>query len=875
MNIARRLLRWLIVAPVCVAGCAGLRLPAIDPSGQRIFLPAPASTTIDPGVAAGWQPAFQAPPAPPPDGYCGPLVPYNDQNPALMAGPWGGGLSPYPPAAGPPPAPAPTSPYLEGAATQTDGHLARLNVNPHRVIAPVGREVMLQAGLCGIDGYFVTRQPIEWTLTPDSVGSIIEVDQNNKSIWRQFWNLPPSKTSGQYAVGLTSSFAQSLPRGNPDPSDDVYLEAGRTWISLSSDTEGATHVLAVAPTAAGWNERRDAATVYWVDGQWTLPPPVVASSGGGLLQTRVTRATNDLPVEGWRVRYEIVGGTPAAFDGVGGQATEVVTNGDGVAAVQIVPLGGDAGTTQVQVQVIRVGTSAGDLPRLVVGQGATSVTWTDRQMTTEIPPALRTVPPPEPSPELTVRLDGPATAELGATVSYQATVTNVGRATINRVELTNQVPRELDYLRASPDAGLFGDAVRWQLDPILPGQSRSVTLEYRVLAGGSIRNCVQAISGAARGEDCVVTDVSSQTLSLQLRGPDRMSVPVNERVDYEILVTNTGLRDVSGVTIEVRFDPGLQHAKGASPVVSPSVSIPAGTTQRFPIRFTVAAPGRHCHEVMVRGPEGAPLQQSACIEGVAAAPPAEPPSLQVEWNGPAQLDVGRESGQFALLVTNNGQVRLTDVIVRVTFDPEISASGTRPQAVADAENSLFWTLPVLEAGQQQTLELKCDVRSGRERSCLSVLAGSHEGARADARTCVDIRGGSNPSAVSGGTTAPPAGATLRLRIQRQPAGIGLPTGQIAYRIEVSNADRRNHSDVVLNVRVPDGAEFVRARTPPGAEAQEVSTDRTEVTFRPLLSLRAGEPVTFDIVVRQIAVTIGRLRADVSSLEDRQGTTATE
>lgn len=50
-----------------------------------------------------------------------------------------------------------------------------------RVVAPVGGEVVLLAGICGEDGYFVKREPLEWMLSPDSVGTFIEVGDDNTS----------------------------------------------------------------------------------------------------------------------------------------------------------------------------------------------------------------------------------------------------------------------------------------------------------------------------------------------------------------------------------------------------------------------------------------------------------------------------------------------------------------------------------------------------------------------------------------------------------------------------------------------------------------------------------------------------------------------
>src|SRR5262245_9149058 len=67
---------WLVV----LAGCAPIRLPAIDPTGERIFLPAPASTTLALPDASKCQiprpqPAFTVPPDPEPCPEATPAAP--------------------------------------------------------------------------------------------------------------------------------------------------------------------------------------------------------------------------------------------------------------------------------------------------------------------------------------------------------------------------------------------------------------------------------------------------------------------------------------------------------------------------------------------------------------------------------------------------------------------------------------------------------------------------------------------------------------------------------------------------------------------------------------------------------------------------------
>ena len=385
----------------------------------------------------------------------------------------------------------------------TSGIQGRLSINPLRLVAPVGSEIVLQASICGEDGYLVTGETIEWSLSPNSGGSIVQVDDSERPFWRRLWHRPPIKKSGQYALGRTSTARQLLTRGTPDPSDDVYLREGQTWVSLTSAIEGVSQITAVAPGLAGWEQRRQTATVYWVDGQWTLPGPALGGgSSSQVLCTQVRRATSSDPIPGWLVRYEVAGGTPASLDDLGSQVQEVVTDVSGNACVNVTVQGPATGATQLKIQIVRVSLAGGDLPRLVVGEGATSVTWGPAPVpdlpyqpptspppgpfeppAASQPPSLPAgpVPPPGPVtppaptvPRVGVLGTGPTTAEIGGPGTYEFRVSNNDALTAEAVDVAIKVPPGVQVVATIPEAEEFGDTLKWQLGPLQPRQSRSI-----------------------------------------------------------------------------------------------------------------------------------------------------------------------------------------------------------------------------------------------------------------------------------------------------------------------------------------------------------------------------------------------------------------
>ena len=111
-------------------------------------------------------------------------------------------------------------------------------MTPSRIIAPVGSEVVVLAGICGGDGYYVLNQPLEWMLSNDSVGQFIEIGGMHHPTFNQV--VPPSakKVNGQYAHGRTGLKDRMLTRGTPTPADDIHAFKGQAYTSLSSASPG-------------------------------------------------------------------------------------------------------------------------------------------------------------------------------------------------------------------------------------------------------------------------------------------------------------------------------------------------------------------------------------------------------------------------------------------------------------------------------------------------------------------------------------------------------------------------------------------------------------------------------------------------------------
>ena len=90
-----------------------------------------------------------------------------------------------------------------------------LTITPVRIVAPVNTEVVMAAGICSPNGYYVMRQPLEWMLAQDGVGQIVAVGHESPHNASYLLRSSPQKLATNYARAHTSTISQVLDRGTP------------------------------------------------------------------------------------------------------------------------------------------------------------------------------------------------------------------------------------------------------------------------------------------------------------------------------------------------------------------------------------------------------------------------------------------------------------------------------------------------------------------------------------------------------------------------------------------------------------------------------------------------------------------------------------
>jgi hypothetical protein len=891
------------------SGCQQLRLPAIDPTGQCLLAPFPTTTALalpgHAGEACGCfactggigtcirnhkakvadhfdrfhrgvaSPAFTEPTDPPP---CA------TPNPAGVLPPCGTALGETSPCGeecriGPPAVLLGDECHTkmkDCLKLPTKGTRGCILLSPQRIVAPVGGEVILMSGVCGTDGYLAMGEPLEWMLTPESVGTFIEVGDDAPGALHKLAGIQKTdKISPTFARGVTSTKKALITRGNLNPADDVPLEKGQTWLSISSPTEGISRVTVLAPDSDCWDQRKATATIYWIDARWQFPGAKQELAGTPVtLSTRVTRAEGTVAARGWTVRYEILNPELALFAPNASPVVEAKVDESGNATVELIPVrtaNGNfaSGTATVAMRVIRPGGERDNMPDLTLGNGQTFITWS--------------------APQLAIRAGAPAVATFDTPVEVFANVQNPGDQPATNVRVNVAIPPGTRVIQADSFAVTTPSNVTWDIGTIPP--RTQLDLFMTVAAQSPIRLQFQGrADNGLYAESGVAIDVYRPSLSIQVRPASTEATEVGTPVTFNIDVTNTGDRPLTNLSLRSVGDSGMTHAQTGSRVVGQNRTegpLQPGQTWTAAATFIPLESGRRCVTVEATADGGQRTSAESCTTVINKVVPV--PAVTANISGRNVMETG-STQLFKYRVVNTGQMPLRNVRIIATFDPQLqlvrATEGNDSSQLGQYQ--IIWTVPVMQPAPDATstvlLEGEFRALQTIPRSKMILTVSSAEGARAENAFDFQVIAGppvappaaappALPPALStptvpatpiprsgdalpgAGPSLPPSAVApapsgqgtgalaLRLLDRDDPVRVGQP---IRYSLSVTNSSSQVDGNVGIRFRVPPGVEVSRVvqRLAPGANNFRREGDT--VYLDEIRDIRPNETVDFDI-----------------------------
>ncbi len=420
-------------------------------------------------------------------------------------------------------------------------------------------------------------------------------------------------------------------------------------------------------------------------------------------------------------------------------------------------------------------------------------------------------------PQLQITKFAPAEAQVGTTLTYTGTLTNVGGSTASNVVLVDQLPQGVTFVSSSHSAVYdpVANTVTWQLGSIGPGASvpgwLTVSIAETIPDGSSLTNTF-----TARGTDPFGASVPDATASvnttvrthpvliLEKSGP-ATSFP-GQDVTYTIAVTNTGGTPASNVVLMDSLPLGLTYQSSnpagvyASGILTWNVGVvDPGKTLTFQITARVDSGienNSHLVDTAMATWKDPLGQDHGPVTTQAATEIFTLPQVTIVKSGPAS-SYASATFAFTLQVCNVGGTDAQNVIVQDNLPAGLNYVSSNPSGTY-SDRTITWSLLTLAAGACTNLTLTVQVAAGTPETTLVNIAGA---------TWNDLLGAAGPQSTSSSIIIKAGPSLTVTKSGPDQAMIG---SNMTYSNEVCNAGGTAAENVSVIDMVPLGFEFVSA-----------------------------------------------------------------
>ncbi len=706
-------------------------------------------------------------------------------------------------------------PAGKGYYANYDPYACRVEVRPKTNSTQVGGIQVFMATVYDQQGAARRGRRVEWLI--EGPGQIIEVDEGGIYADRGY------KVNDKYAVSYTGYFEHKFDRGNKKTEDDFVVNPGQTFCIVHCPVEGETKVTAYVPAIHDMDKNRMTVTNYWLDAQWRIPEPQQARKVA-TLTTKVFKASDSQPLQGYRVRYKVLDGAPALFVNTNGPEADATSDSLGNAIVQLRQQTPQIGVTRIGIELVRPPdlrsvTGSG----IVVLRGETTVEWVGSG--------------------LTLNKFGPSTVAINTDFDYQLTVTNTSRSPSDPLTVEDDLPAGIQFVSADPmPVGQEGTRLIWTLLPLPPGGAKVINLKARANRGGQFNNTARVIDAdrTKAAESFFTTTATSPALKVRVTAP--VTGYVNGDVPFVVRVENTGDAPASNVIVTSNFDDGLIFYYEGKPSPDRSVAMsPFNLAPRegrdFTLNLKANKPGSLGAKVAAAADGGLRDEASAAVNVVRL-------SVNLQQKGPEKRYV---SGRFTwqILVENNSDQPIENVVVRDTLPPEVRLVRAYDNG-QQTGNDIVWNLGTLERNGRRQLRVEVEAREVARKATNRVAASFGPNLVERSEADIELRG---------------IPALLMMAEQSDRKGTITLGDTTAYTVTLNNTGSQKVGRIILKVKSSQELRIIKAIAPDGSAGQ-IQGDT--IIFNVMSDLLPNSTYNYQLDIEGIGVGDGRLFIELES-----------
>lgn len=205
-------------------------------------------------------------------------------------------------------------------------------------------------------------------------------------------------------------------------------------------------------------------------------------------------------------------------------------------------------------------------------------------------------------PGLSVVQSGAKQRGVGRPTTFEITVANSGDLPTTGVQITDELPEDIEFLSASLGGRFEAGKVRWSLGSLPPGTRQTVKLVVRARRPGTFRNVctVAADRGLTEQARAETRFEPAANLTVEI-DKDRDPVPTGQEAYLTLRVRNAGRAAETNVDVHISLPEGMKVLELRGPTATdtrgPKVRLPrldrlpAGSERVAVLRVRVEKPG--------------------------------------------------------------------------------------------------------------------------------------------------------------------------------------------------------------------------------------------------------------------------------------------
>lgn len=434
------------------------------------------------------------------------------------------------------------------------------------------------------------------------------------------------------------------------------------------------------------------------------------------------------------------------------------------------------------------------------------------------------------APQVTVEKLAPAEIQVGKPATFRIKVRNSGQIPAHGVEIHDEIPKGTRLISTTPQAsqGVGGELV-WSLGTMQPGEEMTAEVQLMPVEEGEIGSVAtvrlhaqaSARSISTKPELLVEAEVPSQVL-------------VGEPVLLSITVSNPGSGVATGVVLEERVPPGLQHPAGTELEYDVGELKPK-ETRKLQLQLTAERPGAVTNVLVARGDANLKAESRQEIQVLA-------PQLDIAVDGPKRRYLEREAA-YTLAISNPGTAPAQRVELIAQLPPGLKfVSANNAGQYHEASHTVHWQLDELPVQETGTVKLvTMPVEPGEHK--LHIKASAEKSAPVEKEQEVVVEG--------------IAAIMFEVVDVNDPVEKG---GETTYEIRVVNQGSKAATNVQLTVLLPPQMRPIAAE---GPTHQTIEANR--VLFEGLARLAPKADTTYRVRVQ--CLQAGDLRINVQLVTD--------